>query len=165
LSIDIEATYLRYGPLVYRRCLRILGTTALAEDAMHDVFVRMVAGQSRLDERAILGLLYQTATHICLNKLRTIKRKAECSDDLLLKHIADLDDIDDRSAAKVLLDRLFRREPPSSRVIATLHFVDGMTLEEVANEVGMSVSGVRKRLRGLRDHLERLTKAPYDQTE
>ena len=37
--------------------------------------------------------------------------------------------------------------------MAVLHYVDGLTLEEVAEETGMSVSGVRKRLRGLRTSL------------
>jgi RNA polymerase sigma-70 factor (ECF subfamily) len=31
-----------------------------------------------------------------------------------------------------------------------LHYLDGLTLEQVAREVGLSISGVRKRLRGLR---------------
>ena len=34
--------------------------------------------------------------------------------------------------------------------MAVLHFVDGLTLEQVAHECGFSVSGVRKRLRALR---------------
>jgi RNA polymerase sigma-70 factor (ECF subfamily) len=37
--------------------------------------------------------------------------------------------------------------------MAVLHHVDGMTLEQVARECGMSISGVRKRLRGLRASL------------
>jgi RNA polymerase sigma-70 factor (ECF subfamily) len=53
----------------------------------------------------------------------------------------------------VLLDKLFARHRESSRVIAVLHYLDGLTLEQVAREVGMSVSGVRKRLRGLRQTL------------
>jgi RNA polymerase sigma-70 factor (ECF subfamily) len=40
--------------------------------------------------------------------------------------------------------------------MAVLYYVDGLTLEEVAEEVGMSVSGVRKRLRGLRGSLKDL---------
>ena len=51
----------------------------------------------------------------------------------------------------MLLDWLFNRHPESSRTIAVLHYVDGLTLEQVADEVGLSVSGVRKRLRKLRD--------------
>ncbi len=57
------------------------------------------------------------------------------------------------SEARGVLDRLFGRHPESSRTIAVLHYVDGLTLEQVAAEVGLSVSGVRKRLRGLRQTL------------
>ena len=42
--------------------------------------------------------------------------------------------------------------------MAVLYYVDGMTLEEVAREVGMSVSGVRKRLLGLRKSLQEMEK-------
>jgi RNA polymerase sigma-70 factor (ECF subfamily) len=34
--------------------------------------------------------------------------------------------------------------------MAVLHWLDGMTLEQVARDCGMSVSGVRRRLRALR---------------
>ena len=59
--------------------------------------------------------------------------------------------------ARLLLDRLFQRHPASSRTIAVLHYLDGLTLEQVASEVGQSVSGVRKRLRSLRHALGEMT--------
>jgi hypothetical protein len=37
-----------------------------------------------------------------------------------------------------------------------MHLVDGMTLEQVAAETGLSVSGVRKRLRVLKEHVAEL---------
>jgi RNA polymerase sigma-70 factor (ECF subfamily) len=40
--------------------------------------------------------------------------------------------------------------------MAVMHYVDGMTYEEVAREVGLSVSGVRKRLRTLKAHVRDL---------
>jgi RNA polymerase sigma-70 factor (ECF subfamily) len=55
-----------------------------------------------------------------------------------------------------VLARLFGRDQESTRTMAMLHYVDGMTLQEVADEVDMSVSGVRKRLRGLRARLHDL---------
>jgi RNA polymerase sigma-70 factor (ECF subfamily) len=61
--------------------------------------------------------------------------------------------------ARDLLAKLFRADDPlaaSSQTIAVMHLVDGMTLEEVAREAGMSVSGVRKRLRSVRARLEQL---------
>jgi RNA polymerase sigma-70 factor (ECF subfamily) len=60
------------------------------------------------------------------------------------------------SDARLLLDWLFGRQPESSRTIAVLHYVDGLTHEEVARRTQLSVSGVRKRLRKLRQTLSEI---------
>ena len=65
-----------------------------------------------------------------------------------------------RSAARAALDALFRHEPEDTALIAVLHLHDRMTLQEVAAEVGMSVSGVRKRLHRLRTKLHALEVSP-----
>jgi RNA polymerase sigma-70 factor (ECF subfamily) len=67
-----------------------------------------------------------------------------------------VDDQEGQSLAGNVLQRLFGREQASTRTIAVMHLLDGLTLEEVAAEVGLSVSGVRKRLRGLRSHVQEL---------
>jgi hypothetical protein len=38
-SSDVESLYLRYGPLIYSRCCRLLGEGTLAEQATCRVFV------------------------------------------------------------------------------------------------------------------------------
>ena len=58
---------------------------------------------------------------------------------------------EDLVLGRLLLDRIFRTEKPDTRVIAIYHYVDGMTLEETARMAGLSVSGVRKRLKKLQD--------------
>ena len=60
------------------------------------------------------------------------------------------------SQIREFIDRLFGRHPVSSRTIALLHYLDGLTLEQVAEVVGLSVSGVRKRLRSLRHALREM---------
>ena len=96
------------------------------------------------------SLLYKIATNTCLNRLRGMNRRAETRDEAVLLNIASEEDMEGRSAAGRLLDRIFGRLPESTRVMAVLHFVDGLTLEEVAQETSLSVSGVRKRLRVLK---------------
>ena len=162
MAIDVAGLYVRYGPLVYRRCLRLLREEALAQDAMQDVFVQLVGARERLDDRALSGLLFRMATHVSLNRLRSRRRRPEATDDALLQSIASHEEGESTQLAARLLDRLFAREHASSRVIATLHFVDGLTLEEVAAEVGMSVSGVRKRLRGLRGRVSSMMRDQHD---
>jgi RNA polymerase sigma-70 factor (ECF subfamily) len=95
-------------------------------------------------------LLLRTATNVCLNRLRSERRKPEDKDDELLMRIASAEDPTGPSTARSLLSRIFGSEKASTGTIAVLHLLDGLTLEEVAEEVGMSVSGVRKRLRLLK---------------
>lgn len=154
MAVDVESLYRRYGPMVLRRCRKMLVDPQLAQDAMQDVFVQIVRRQETLDDHASSSLLYRTATNVCLNRMRTARRKPSDPDTDLMSRIASATKEDERGEARSLLARLFSREPGSTATIAVLHLCDGLTLEETAEEVGMSVSGVRKRLRKLRAKLQ-----------
>ena len=158
MAIDVEGFYVRYGPMVLRRCRKLLRGEAQAEDAMQDVFVQLLRHEDELEAQTPSALLLRIATNTCLNRLRTTRRRPETADDdLLMRIAASGGDAEERTVARGLLGRLFGAEPargPSSQAIAVMHLVDGMTLEEVATESGLSVSGVRKRLRTLRARLE-----------
>jgi len=149
-SIDVEQMYSRYAPMVLRRCRRLLQNEEQAVDAMQDVFVRLLANRERLHGRFPSSLLYRMATNICLNIIRDQKSRKTDADEDLLSRIACCAEQENRTLAAVILDRLFRREKSSTREMAVLHFVDGMTYQEVARATKLSVSGVRKRLREFR---------------
>ncbi len=154
MSIDPTTYYCTYGPMVLRRCQRLLGDEPAARDAMHDVFVQVLSHADQLADQAPSSLLFRIATNVCLNRLRSRKRHPEDGDPDLLETIAVETDPTARTAARAVLDRLFRHEPEATALIAVLHLHDKMTLQEVAAEVGMSVSGVRKRLHKLRTKLQ-----------
>lgn len=125
---------------------------------MHDVFVQVLSHTDTLEHQAPSSLLFRIATNVCLNRIRSRKRRPEDGDELLFE-IAGHTDPAARNAARAALDKLFGNEPEATAVIAVLHLHDHMTLEEVAAEVGMSVSGVRKRLAKLRIKLHHLEAA------
>jgi RNA polymerase sigma-70 factor (ECF subfamily) len=149
MDIDIAKYYETYGPMVLRRCRILLQDEEAAHDAMHDVFVQLMRYQLRLRDEYPSSLLYRMATNICLNIIRDRRHKQFMGTDDLLMEIAAFDDPESQYEVKDLFNRVFENELESTRVMATLHLVDGMTLQETAGEVGLSVSGVRKRLRNL----------------
>ncbi len=160
VPIDSYSYYCTYGPMVLRRCRKLLGDEQAARDAMHDVFVQVLSRADQLDDQAPSSLLFRIATNVCLNRLRSRRRRPEDGDPDLLADIAEQTDPRSRSAARSALDALFRHEPGDTALIAVLHLYDRMTLEEVAAEVGLSVSGVRKRLAKLRTKLHHLEVTP-----
>lgn len=156
-TINPEALFRQYGPMVLRRCRQLLGDPDEAADAAQDVFMKILDGGDRLQGDYPSSLLWRMATNHCLNRLRDRKRHGVGGDgEELLARIAGAQDLEAEQGHRSVLQKLFGRHPESSRTIAVLHLVDGMTLEEVANEVKMSVSGVRKRLRALRETLVEL---------
>lgn len=142
--------------MVLRRCRKLLRDEDQALDAMQDTFVQLLRRRESLDDQAPSSLLYRIATNVCLNRIRYAKRHREDSGEDLLWRIAGADAPDSTAWARTVLAKLFAKERTSTQVIAVLHLMDGLTLQEVADEVGMSVSGVRKRLSKLKTRLVEL---------
>jgi len=149
--IDVEALYSKYGPMVLRRCRQLLKNEESALDAMQDTFVKVLRYKNRLSDSAPSSLLYRIATNICLNKIRSRQSKKETGIDEILFTIASAEDVEMRIWIKDLIELIFRQVRASTKEIAVLYYIDGLTLKQVADEVGLSVSGVRKRLRKLRE--------------
>jgi len=149
--------YESYGPMVYRRCVSLLKDDAEASDMMQNVFLRIYERRNSLDLTCPSSLLWNTATRLCLNRIRDKARRGVnvSSEDLLLQIASANDEVDEYEAGSILM-KIFSKEPESTRTMAVLHFVDGMTLEETAEAVGLSVSGVRKRLRTLQSRVKNL---------
>ena len=159
-GFDVEGLYRRFGPMVHRRCLRLLGDAQAAQDAAHDVFVLALRHRARLDGGAPASLLLRMSTRVCLNRLRNGARRPESPDEALLVEIAQASEPGAQSLARIFLAQIFLHELESTRTMAVMHYLDGLTLEQVAREVGMSVSGVRKRLRTLREAVVALPEVP-----
>ena len=156
MGVDIESLYQRYAPMVHRRCRALLRDDEEATEAMQDVFVEVCRRADRLEVAAPSSFLYRTATNVCLNRIRSKKRRPQDADTELVERIASAPEAEDRVLFSRVLDRVFARELPNTKEMAVMHLLDGMTLQEVAQEVGLSVSGVRKRLRLLKAHVAEL---------
>jgi RNA polymerase sigma-70 factor (ECF subfamily) len=131
---------------------------------MQEVFTKLMISKKRLKGIYPSSLLFRISTNVCLNMIRDQKnhRSIDSDSEDLLIQLASYNREEDRLIFGDLLDRLFRKEKQSTREIATLHFVDGMTLQEVANEVGLSLSGVRKRIRELKARID-IKKEAYNE--
>lgn len=149
-AIDVDALYRRYGPMVLRRCRAILGDDESAQDAMQDVFVLLLRKQARLIGQYPSSLLYRMATNRCLNVIRSAKRRRDTPDEDALARFQAPGNLEEEYEGRDLVGRLLEGERESTRAMVTLHHRDGMTLRATAATVGMSESGVRKRMRQLR---------------
>ena len=146
MVIDVAAWYEKYGPMVIRRCRKILKSEEDALDAVHDVFVNLLRVETRLHGQFPSSLLYTMATNICLNRLR--KQKREIPRDFSEEHAAKscVDEGFEQIEAEMVLETILKDESEINRSICFMYHVDEMTLKEIGEVVGLSITGVSKRL-------------------
>jgi RNA polymerase sigma-70 factor, ECF subfamily len=142
--------YRRYAPMVLRRCRGMLRDEEMAADAMQETFVQVLRHRENLDARYPSSLLYRIATNTCLNTMRSRRRKFTVSAEPFIASLAGRENTESRVLDSWELDQVFLGARESTRKAAQVHYMEEKTLAETAQEVGMSISGVRKRLRALR---------------
>jgi RNA polymerase sigma-70 factor (ECF subfamily) len=128
--------YALHGPMVYRRALRILGNAEDAQEALQEVFIRVLKGADDFEQRSSTTTwLYRITTNFCLNTLRDRKRR----DALLEEHGDDALDrprtsVFDDVAMRALLSRADAQQAQAALYV----IVDGMSHDEAAELLGVS---------------------------
>lgn len=153
-STEFERQFKRlYLPLgMY--ALRMLDDTADAEDAVQEAFIK---AWSAVDEGAEIAnfkaYIYQVVRNVCLSHWRS-RRPAEVVDTLPL---ADEETID-TSERDARLWKAIDRLPQKCREVFLMSKRDGLSNDEIATELGISIKTVKnhltKALASLRSELE-----------
>jgi RNA polymerase sigma factor (sigma-70 family) len=143
-----EALVLRHGPMVFNVCQQILRDQVDAEDAFQAVFVALVEKARTIRVNDSLGpWLYTVATRIArrnrANRKRWAARVASAGDDLA--ELPTHDDLDRHEIPRVIHEEL-RRLPRRLQAPVVLCYLEGMTHDFAASELGCPVGTVRSRL-------------------
>ncbi len=135
----LRQLYEQHADAVYRVCFTYLGTAADSEDAVQEVFLRLMKSDPALEsERDERGWLIVTACNYCKSQLRWRKRHP----------VADTENhpeqpFHDSSDAEIM--ELLSGLPDDCRQVVIMHCCEGYSLAEIARLSGMNASTVRSR--------------------
>lgn len=143
---EIEQLYAEYGYAVHRRCQRILVSSAEADDAVQEVFIRVMRYGTPRGSGVILAWLYRIAERVCFDQLMKKRREGTSPEDTQTPDSTGEPTVrTDRESlhdAMVVLSRCRR----SVQQTVLCYYVDQMTQDEVARALSCSRKTVRKRL-------------------
>jgi len=136
---EIETLFRQHYAAMYRLARTILYDADESKDVVSDVFVRLLHNNPSVQTDKMEGYLMMAVRNRCLDVLshKSVREQVEklFSQELKQRHIIARNE-DER------LDRLMqyieRELPPLSQQILRLRFLQEMTYEEVAQEVGVS---------------------------
>ncbi len=135
-SNEVAALFQQHGAMVYRRAYRLLGRREDAEEAVQEVFVRVMRGLASFDHRSsVTTWLYQITTHFCLDQLRNGSRRRQ----LFAENAIASEDTEGASVGDLILLRRLLSEADEQQARAVVYvFLDGMSHEQAAELLGVS---------------------------
>jgi RNA polymerase sigma-70 factor (ECF subfamily) len=153
---ELRALYERYAPVIHRRAGSLLGRDADAWDIVHEVFEKVLsAGPAFRREAQPMTYIYRVTTNLCLNVLRSQRVRADATEQLSSRDEAVVSG-DGSADARSVLHALVGELDDRALTIAALHFVDGLTQEEIVDVVNLSRKTVGKELQRVRAAAARL---------
>jgi RNA polymerase sigma-70 factor (ECF subfamily) len=145
---------------IYNRSYFILKDEGLAKDALHDIFLKVLKQIKTISDD---GKIEQWTNTICYNHCIDILRKlnkiqTNSLDDNNINYVSSLiDDVDNTTAStdiqaelQLALDQLKEEE----RLIIVLHYWEGFTVKEIAEQMGIGQSAIKMKLVRTRDKLK-----------
>lgn len=158
-----------YSDMVYRVCYRILQNPQDAEDAMQEVFLTVYRkigdfrGQSKFST-----WLYKISTNTALGMIRSRNRKygQDVSVDSLSDEEAEMadtwmavpDDFVENVEAEELIHKALQELSPNLSAALVLHELEGLSVAETAEALGISVSAAKVRIHRARQALYKILK-------
>ena len=139
----IHSLYEQYKNGIFRYALSITKNTHLAEDVLHDTFVKVMSGNRECAEGKEQAWLYRIARNLCYDRLRHAKYEQE--------HSQTPAYVEERFEYIDLISSLSKTE----REIVTLKIVGGLSHKEIGTVLGIPATAAQKRyeraIRTLRD--------------
>lgn len=151
---DLEAVYGRYYRDVYRFALFLTSDSARAEDLAADTFVRAWGALGRVRQTTVRSYLLTITRNLFRDSQRR-ERTVPLDESLPARGPALEAQIERASTLRGIRARL-RGVASGDRRALLMHVVRGMSYEDIARALGISVGAVKSRIFRAREALEHL---------
>lgn len=160
---DLEALgelYERYKTQVYRTALAITRNEKDAEDILQDAFLRVYRYADRIDDTVSLGpWLYRVTVNLAYGWISRARRwfdiLSSTFDRLVLPALWRPEKMAEERELRRVLQRAIDGLSPGQRVVVVLHYLEGLSLKEIAYVMNIPEGTVKSRLHYARGRLRK----------
>lgn len=139
----LTAVYNKYSDQMYRISLAQLQNAEDAKDAVHDVFLRYLDSNiSFIDENHEKAWFIRATVNRCKDIYRRRKIRTYVSIDEIRETVADKSQADTAFGVYRALESL----PEKYRIVITLHYLEGFSVDEISQMLTIGSSAVKMRL-------------------
>lgn len=145
-----QTVFTRYYGELHRFLLRRLARPQDAADLMQEIFLRILRVERVELVRKPMAYVYGIASHVVSESRLRGRQERVTFDSEIVEQTAEHppqvcgDELLDQLISERQVERALRQLPPVHQAILILHKRDGLSREEVARQLGLSVHTVKK---------------------
>lgn len=131
---------------LYCYAMSIVGDADACRDILNEVFLRLWGTKTDIDERHIYAYLVKAVRHAAVDYLRNEVKMREFREEAL-KNMSPLDtDYSDEMEKDKLVYRMIAGLKPPADTIVEMKYLKEMKVNEIAQQLDMSVNTIKKHL-------------------
>jgi RNA polymerase sigma-70 factor (ECF subfamily) len=142
---DFSVLYKKYAPDVFRFAMYLSGNREDAEDMTSETFVRAWTASEPIVTATVKGYLLTIARNLFLHGLRRNKRMVQLNEDIRDPRPGPLAEAENKAYYDAVMARL-RELPEIDRAALLMNVVEGMTSDEIARSLGISIPAVKMKI-------------------
>jgi RNA polymerase sigma-70 factor, ECF subfamily len=173
---QFEAFMLRYQNMVFSTAMRLLANPTEAQDVAQEVFLKAYERFADLSQSPTAGGWLKTvATNMCLNHLTRYRARWSFFSELVKPgETQDADPIEfaapdtfehdlEQTDRHHLVDKALQKLPPAQRVPLVLFHLNGLTYEEIAAKLNISLGKVKTDIFRAREAMRKRLRSQLDE--
>ena len=156
----LERLHARWNPKLARAALRFTGDPELARDLVQECWIGIWKGIKRLRDPArfrsyVFAILHRRGSDHVRKAIkdRAAAEPPSADDPPIFARATQTD--------RIAIQQAFAALPPDQRLAAHLHFVEGLTLREIADVQGLAIGTAKSRLFHARRKLKEALGEPF----
>lgn len=137
--------------MLFSLAFRMLGNEEDAKDIVQEIFIRIWTNLSKYKpEQKFTTWIYSIATNLCLDKLKSDKRKLRLNDqEDALKLLLSNDDGERtllNNELGAIIEALTNELSPKQRMVFTLRYLEDIEMDEMVKITGLSAEKIKSNL-------------------
>jgi RNA polymerase sigma-70 factor (ECF subfamily) len=160
-----DVLYTRYGTKVFAKCVSILKDTQLAEDAMQDVFIKILMSLTKFQGKSKFSTwIYSITYNYCIDLIRKKKKHSVELNESLIEDEDHIEEVSDKELLEIKIERLehlLDLAPVFDKSILMMKYMDGMSIKQIAAIFNKSESATKMSILRAKHKLKRLYKEHY----
>jgi RNA polymerase sigma factor (sigma-70 family) len=157
--------YRKYADKVYRKCITLLKDQGLAEDAMQEIFVKVMLSLANFNEKAQFSTwVYSITYNFCIDIIRKQKKTKNLFVDDIERAPDVADEIPDEflrsmevKRLKIVLDTI----PADDHAILLMKYQDDMSIKDIADGMGKTESAIKMKIKRAKEKAQFVYKEKF----